>query len=76
MKQIRRRVSKVTKSPSTQLRLLSMLQHTQFDTEKAYMNGQETTYHDGSTLHQCMNTLRSEPPKPKKKKGLKLKIGE
>jgi hypothetical protein len=77
MKQIRMKVNKTTKSPSTQigkLRLLSMLQHTQFNTEKAYLNGQETTYHEGSTLHQCMNTLRSEPPKQKKKKGLKLRI--
>jgi hypothetical protein len=73
MKQIRRRVNKVKKSSSTQLRLLSMHQYTQFETAQAFMNDQGT-YHGGSTLHQCMNSFRLEPPKPKKKKGLKLRI--
>jgi hypothetical protein len=76
MKQIRRRVCKVAISSSTQLgqlRLLSIHQYTQFETAQAFMNDQGT-YHGGSTLHQCMNSIRPEPPKPKKKKGLKLRI--
>jgi hypothetical protein len=58
MKQIRRKVSKVTRSQNTQidkLRLLSKYQYTQFETTQAFLNTQE-------------------PPKPKKKKGLKLRI--
>jgi hypothetical protein len=76
MKQIRRRVSKVTKSPNTQLRqlrLLSMYQHTQFDTENAYMNSQETTNYKGQTLTQCMNSLQSKPPK-RKRRSVKMKV--
>jgi hypothetical protein len=76
MKQIRKRVKNATISPSTQLnqlRILSMYQHTQFDTAKAYMNGQGTTYHEGQTLNQCMNSLQSIPPK-RKRRNVKMKV--
>jgi hypothetical protein len=67
MKQIRMKVNKVVKSPNTQLsqlRLLSMHQYTQFETAQAFLNTQDT-YHGGSNLHQCMNSIHPEPPKPK-----------
>jgi hypothetical protein len=67
MKQIRKRVKKA-RTQLNQLRNLSMYQHTQFDTEKAYMNDQETTYYEGKTLTQCMNSLQSKPPKRKRRK--------
>jgi hypothetical protein len=76
MKQIRRKVSKVARSPNTQiykLRLLSKHQYTQFETAQAFLNNQDT-YHGGSDLHQCMNSIHTQPPKPQKKKGLKLRI--
>jgi hypothetical protein len=76
MKQIRGKVSKVTRPQNTQidkLRLLSKYQYTQFETTQAFLNNQGT-YHGGSRLHQCVNTIHQEPPKPKKKKGLKLRI--
>jgi hypothetical protein len=50
-----------------------MHQYTQVDTAKTYMNGQGTTYHEGQTLNQCMNSLQSIPPK-RKRRSVKMKV--
>jgi hypothetical protein len=47
-------------------------QYTQYDILQGYLNEQNT--YKKSIMHQCMNALRTEPPNPRKKKGLKLRI--
>ena len=46
-------------------------QYTQYDTIQGYINEKDT--YGRSTMHQCVNAFH-QPPKPKKEKGLKLRI--
>jgi hypothetical protein len=67
--------TKPTSFTTTQLQRLCQLttgQHSQYDITQGFMGEQDT--YGKSIMHQCMNALHTEPPKPEKKKGLKLRI--